>query len=201
MQADWMLQTAPPGDGGGTRESAERISRSAAHMKSLIEDLMDLAKIEAQRFVVRVEDVESRSMVEEALLTIAPLAEAKRISVSAELVDAPKLKADPGQILRVLSNLLGNAIKFTPERGKVAVRTEKVGVDLMITVADTGPGIPADHLPWVFERYWQARPANQVGAGLGLYIAKGIVAAHGGRIWAETSPSGARFTFTLPLVR
>jgi signal transduction histidine kinase len=199
MQAELMLQKAPGGGGAAAREGAERISRSAAHMKALIEDLMDLAKIEAQHFVVRLQCVDSRSIVEEALLAVVPLAEAKRISVSAELIDAPELQADPGQILRVLSNLLGNAIKFTPERGTVTVHMERSDVELMITVADTGPGIPADHLPWVFERYWQALPANQVGAGLGLYIAKGIVAAHGGRIWAETSPSGARFTFTLPL--
>jgi signal transduction histidine kinase len=160
---------------------------------------MDLAKIEAQHFVVRLQRMDSRSIVEEALLAVGPLAEAKRIGISAELIDAPEVRADAGQILRVLSNLLGNAIKFTPERGKISVHMGRSGVELMITVADTGPGIPADHLPWVFERYWQALPANQVGAGLGLYIAKGIVAAHGGRIWAETSPTGARFTFTLPL--
>ena len=200
MQAERMVRTAP-GKKDVARESAERISRSAGHMKSLIEDLMDLAKIEAQHFVVRLQGVESRSLVEEALLAVAPLAEAKRISVAAELTDAPKLEADPVQMLRVLSNLLGNAIKFTPERGRVTVHAQKSGVDLMITVADTGPGIPADQLPWVFERYWQARPASQIGTGLGLYIARGIVAAHGGRIWAETSANGARFTFTLPLAR
>jgi signal transduction histidine kinase len=100
----------------------------------------------------------------------------------------------------VLSNLLGNAIKFTPEGGNITLRAERCGDELWITVVDTGPGIAADHLPHVFERYWKARPASRVGEGLGLYIAKGIVEAHGGRIWAESS-NGARLTFTLPLTR
>jgi signal transduction histidine kinase len=199
MQADLMLQKARGED--QSRAGAEGIRRSATRTMALIDDLMDLAKIEAQRFVVGLQFVDSRAMVEEALLAASPLAQTKRIALSVELIDAPKVEADPGQIQRVLANLLGNAIKFCPEGGTVTVRAERSGVDLMITVADTGPGIPADHLPWVFERYWQARPASHVGAGLGLYIAKGIVTAHGGRIWAESSASGARLTFTLPLVK
>jgi len=181
--------------------NVERMKKSASHMKAMVENLLDLAKIEAQNFVVHPERVHSRSIVEEALSAVVPLAEAKRVSVSAEWVDAPSVDVEPQQILRVLSNLLGNALKFTPEGGTITVRTERRGDELMITVADTGPGIPADQLPWLFERYWQARPARDVGAGLGLYIAKGIVVAHGGRIWAEFSPNGARLCFTLPVSR
>ena len=169
-------------------------------MKALIDDLLDLARIEANRFVLRPRSVESGVMIEEALLAAAPLAAAKRITLASQAIDSTTLEADPEQIFRVLSNLLGNAIKFTPEGGTVTVQAERRGDELMITVSDTGPGIPADHLPHLFERYWQARPALQVGAGLGLYIAKGIVEAHGGRIWAE-SPAGARLIFTLPLAR
>ena len=170
-------------------------------MKALIDDLLDLARIEAHRFALHLQSVESRDLVEEALLAASPLAEAKRITLAVELIDAPRLEADPERIFRVLSNLLGNAIKFTPEGGTVTVRAERRGGELSITVADTGPGIAADQLPHVFERYWKAQPASQTGAGLGLYIAKGIVEAHGGRIWAESSAGGARFTFTLPLVK
>lgn len=200
MQVGLMKsETSAPGDGAALRACAERIARPAAQMKTLIDDLMDLAKIEAQRFVVRPRDVDSRSMVEEAVLTVAPLAESKQIRLSEEWIDTPRLHADRGQILRVLSNLLGNAIKFSPEGGEVTVRTERSDGNVMISVADTGPGIPADQLPWVFERYWQERPVSHAGAGLGLYIARGIVEAHGGRIWAESSPRGARLTFVLPL--
>ena len=203
MQAELMLNTARLRRGNLTPIACgvERIRRSATHMKALIEDLLDLARIEAQRFALHLQSVESRVMVEEALLAASPLAEAKRITLAAELIDSPRLEADPERILRVLSNLLGNAIKFTPEGGNITVRAERRGDELLITVVDTGPGIAADQLPHVFERYWKARPASQIGAGLGLYIAKGIVEAHGGRIWAESSTGGARLTFTLPLTR
>ena len=125
------------------------------------------------------------------------MAAAKKIRIASQ-VDSTTLEVDPEQVFRVLSNLLGNAIKFTPEGGTVTIRGERQSDQMKIAVSDTGPGIPADQLPHVFERYWQARPARQLGTGLGLYIAKGIVEAHGGRIWAE-SPGGARLIFTLPL--
>ena len=140
-------------------------------------------------------------MVEEALRIASPLAEAKRITMTAQLIDPPSMEADPERIFRVLSNLLGNAIKFSPVRWHDSVRAERSGAELSTTVVDHGPGIAADALPHVFDRYWKAQPASQVGSGLGLYIAKGIVEAHGGRIWAECSAGSTRFVFTLPLVR
>jgi light-regulated signal transduction histidine kinase (bacteriophytochrome) len=181
------------------RDGPERIRNSAAHMKALIDDLLDLAKIEANRFVLRRRSADSGVLIEESLRAASPLAAAKEIRIASQ-VDPTTLQVDPEQIFRVLSNLLGNAIKFTPEGGTITVRAERRSDELMVAVSDTGPGIPADQLPHLFERYWQARPARQLGAGLGLYIAKGIVEAHGGRIWAE-SPAGARLIFTLPLPR
>jgi light-regulated signal transduction histidine kinase (bacteriophytochrome) len=180
-------------------DAPERIRNSANHMKALIDDLLDLAKIEANRFVLRPRATESSALIEEALRAASPLAAAKKIRITSQ-VDSATLEVDPERIFRVLSNLLGNAIKFTPEGGTIAVRAERHSDQLMFAVSDTGPGIPADQLPHLFERYWQARPARQLGAGLGLYIAKGIVEAHGGRIWAE-SPAGARLVFTLPVGR
>jgi two-component system, chemotaxis family, sensor kinase Cph1 len=183
------------------RGSAERIRRSAAHMKALTDDLVDLASIEAQHFPLRRKSVQSRELVEDALQSAASLAEAKRITLAVELIDVPGLEADPERIFRVLSNLLGNAIKFTPPGGTITVRAERRDGDLSIAVADTGPGIAAEQLPHVFDRYWKAQSTSQPGSGLGLYIAKGIVEAHGGKLWAESSVVGARFTFTLPLAR
>jgi signal transduction histidine kinase len=183
------------------RLAVERIRRSGTHMQTLIDDLLDLARIETQRFGVNLQSVESRVLLDEALLAASPLAEAKRITLAEELMDSPKVEADSERIFRVLSNLLGNAIKFTPKGGNITVRAERCGDELWITVVDTGPGIAADELPHVFERYWKAQPASKSGAGLGLYIAKGIVEAHGGRIWAESSNCGARLTFTLPVTR
>jgi chemotaxis family two-component system sensor kinase Cph1 len=191
---------------GGSEESlqllrvgAERIKRSAVHMKAMIDDLLDLASIETQRFALNVQSVESRVLLDEALRAALPLTDAKRIALAVDLIDLPRLEADPERIFRVLSNLLGNAVKFTPEGGTITLRAVLRGDELLITVSDTGPGIAADQLPHVFERYWKARPESQAGAGLGLYIARGIVEAHGGRIWAESSPGGARLIFTLPL--
>jgi two-component system, chemotaxis family, sensor kinase Cph1 len=201
-----MLHLTRDGDEAGKganamRGSAERIRRSAAHMTDLIDDLLDLASIEAHRFTLHLKSVESRELVDDALLAASPLAEAKRITLATELIDTPRLEADSERVFRVLSNLLGNAIKFTPEGGTITVRAERRGDDLSIAVADTGPGIAADQLPHVFDRYWKAQSASQPGTGLGLYIANGIVEAHGGKIWAESSAGGARFTFTLPLTR
>jgi chemotaxis family two-component system sensor kinase Cph1 len=203
LQTEVMLHLTGAGDKGADvlRGSAERIRRSAAHMKALTDDLLDLASIEAHRFTLRLKSMESRELVEEALLDASPLAEAKRITLAVELIDVPRLEADPERIFRVLSNLLGNAIKFTPEGGTITIRTERRGDNLSIAVADTGPGIAADQLPHVFERYWKAQSTSQPGSGLGLYIASGIVEAHGGKIWAESSADGSRFTFILPLVR
>jgi two-component system, chemotaxis family, sensor kinase Cph1 len=204
MQAESMLKRASVGSEESLhllRVGAERIGRSATHMKALIEDLLDLARIDTQRFTLHLQSVESRVLLEEALLAALPLAESKRITLAVDLIDLPRLEADPERVFRVLSNLLGNAVKFTPEGGTITLRAASLGDELTITVIDTGPGIAADHLPHVFERYWQARPASQAGAGLGLYIASGIVEAHGGRIWAESSASGARLIFTLPLIR
>ena len=168
-------------------------------MKVLTDDLLDLARIEAHRFALHLEWTESRAMVEAAVLEATPLARTKHLTLRTEVIDAPRLSADPVQVSRVLSNLVGNAIKFSATRGAVTLRAERRDGELMITVSDTGPGIHPDHLPHLFDRYWQARRTGQAGAGLGLYIAKGIVEAHGGRIWAESSMDGAKLTFTLPL--
>jgi light-regulated signal transduction histidine kinase (bacteriophytochrome) len=204
IQAELMLKPASVGSEESLhrlRMGAERIVRSASHMKALIDDLLDLAKIETGRFTLHLQSIESRVLLDEALMVASALTEAKRITLAVDLIDLPRLEADPERIFRVLSNLLGNAVKFTPEGGTITLRAAQRGDELLIAVIDTGPGIAADHLPHVFERYWKGRPASAAGAGLGLYIAKGIVEAHGGRIWAESSAGGARLIFTLPLTR
>ena len=119
LQAEVMLNRAPCARRAHTvlRAGAERIRRSATHMKALIDDLLDLARIEAQRFALHLQPWRAGAMVEEALLVASPLAEAKRITLAVELIDSPSLEADPERIFRVLSNLIGNAIKFTPEGG------------------------------------------------------------------------------------
>jgi chemotaxis family two-component system sensor kinase Cph1 len=143
--------------------------------------------------------VESRDLLENAVTHARPLADAKHISLVLDLNDAPKINADPRRISQVFSNLLGNAIKFTPEHGTVTVRARLSGEALSVTITDTGPGIPPEDLAQIFDRYRRSRASAGGGTGLGLYIARGIVTAHGGRMWAESSPHGATFAFTLPL--
>jgi signal transduction histidine kinase len=181
------------------RESVKLIRRSTVRMKALIEDLLELEKLGATSFPLDVQSVESRDLLEDAVTDAQPLADAKHISLVLDLSDPPKIDADPHRISQVLSNLLGNAIKFTPEGGTVTLCARPRDGVLSVTIADTGRGIAPDDLAHIFDRYWRPKGSEGEGTGLGLYIARGIVEAHGGRVWAESSPQGATFHFTLPL--
>ncbi len=181
------------------RQSVERIRRSTTRMKALIQDLLELARIEAKTFPLEIRPVESRDLLEDAVTDAQPLADAKHISLVLDLHDPPKIDADPHRISQVLSNLLSNAIKFTPEDGTVTLRAWPRDGALAVAIADTGRGIAQEDLTHVFDRFWRPQGSKGEGTGLGLYIARGVVEAHGGRVWAESSPQGATFTFTLPL--
>ncbi len=177
----------------------DRIDRAATQMAVLITDLLDLAKIEAGRFQVRPAVCESKALIAEGLAQHAGAAEQRSIRFEVEGEDVPVL-ADRDRIFQVLGNLLNNAIRYTPVGGAVYVVTRAADGFARISVRDAGPGIAANALAHVFERYWQA-PAvrSRQGSGLGLYIAKGLVEAHGGRIWVETVPGkGTTFYFTIP---
>lgn len=178
----------------------ERIQRSVTRMDALIHDLLDLAKIEAGRFVLQRHVEPVHEMLEEALLILSPLADAKGVVLREEVKPGVKVLADRERVYQVLSNLVGNAIKFTPAGGRVVLRADADSGQALFAVTDTGPGLAPEQLPQVFNRYWQASKAGREGSGLGLYIAKGIVEAHGGKIWAERADEGgSAFKFTLPL--
>jgi signal transduction histidine kinase len=188
-------------DAARLRQSAERIGRAVARMSALIRDLLDLAKIEAGRFEVHAQPEHIRDVIQETVSLMRSLAESKQITIADDLESAI-VAVDHERIFQVLSNLIGNAIKFTPEGGTITLHAERSGAELVITVADTGPGIAPDEIDFVFDRYWQAQRTGKAGAGLGLYIARGVVEAHGGRMWVESPPgAGARFHFTLPIVQ
>jgi signal transduction histidine kinase len=203
MQAAILQKAVASGNEEFSRRiqtSSDHIQRAVRHMNTLIRDLLDLAKLEAGRFTLQCSRCQMNELVEESLLILRPLAEAKRITLTADL-HADAVHADRDRIFQVLSNLVGNAIKFTPLNGGISVRAETVDTETRVTVSDTGPGIPAEQLANIFDRYWQARRSDQEGSGLGLFIAKGIVEAHGGRIWTEAHPGrGATFVFILPRV-
>jgi len=177
------------------------IQRAANQMNLMIDDLLDMSKIEAGTFSVERRRATVAELLKEAGELLEPLAAERRLQLHFSApADMPAVWVDTRQIARVFSNLVGNAIKFTPEAGAITVSARRQEDEVVFEVNDTGPGIPPEKLSHVFDRFWQARDGDHRGAGLGLAIAKGIVEAHGGRIWADSEPDdGATFSFTVPL--
>jgi signal transduction histidine kinase len=180
---------------------AQHIQRSGARMNRLIGDLVDVASIEAGVLAVAREPGDPTHVIAEAVAAFEPQAAAKGVALSAEATPLPSLVIfDAARLLQVLTNLLSNAIKFTPAKGNVIVRAERVGDEVVIAVSDTGVGIPDDQLEAVFGRFVQVTKNDQRGVGLGLYISRSIVQAHGGRIWAESKiGEGSTFRVALPI--
>lgn len=189
--------------GQRTRKDAESIQRFTARMNRLIGDLLDVASIEAGRLSVEPRPEDAIRLVRETVEAFQPAASAKGLSLESDVAqDSLLAHFDHERILQVLANLLSNAIKFTPEGGRVSIRVEPVGEEVRFSVADTGQGIAGDTLGRIFERFWQVHEGDKRGLGLGLYISRCIVEAHGGRIWAESQPgAGSTFFFTLPGAR
>ncbi len=181
-------------------KQAGRIQAAAERMSRLISDLLDWGRIEAGGLPLEPSVLGAGVLVSEALESVRPLAEERRLQVVAELPEESlRVHCDRTRVLQVLGNLLGNALKFTPEGGRLTVGARPRGHEVCFQVEDTGQGIPPEQLAYVFDRYWQAKDATSRGTGLGLAIAKGIVEAHGGRIWAESRLGlGSTFRFTLP---
>ena len=180
----------------------DMIQRAIQRMNRLIEDLMDVVKLEGgQRLSLAPVTVELPPLLGEICESFQAQAQPRNQTVTCDCDPAvPQILADRDRVLQVLSNLLGNALKFTPEGGRVGVQARRVEVEVWVSVQDSGPGIAPDDIPRLFDPYWQARRTARLGAGLGLTISKGIVEAHGGRIWVESRPgAGTTFTFALPI--
>ena len=181
------------------RDNLALIRTAANQMETLISDLLDVTRLEAGQLAVHLERAPANALVKSVIATLRPLAAERRIDLRTSLgKNLGDVLADEARIQQVLSNLIGNALKFTPPGGRVTVLTRAREDRLEFCVEDTGPGIPADQLPHIFKRYWQSRRTERHGAGLGLPIAKGIVTAHGGTIHAESEGGrGTRLYFTL----
>jgi signal transduction histidine kinase len=194
------IRTVATGLGRAAPELAprvERIDRAVTRMDDLIRDLVDMTRIEHGELVVSPGIELVGSMLDEAVELHAPSARAQGITLSIEgSTPAAAVACDRGRIMQVLSNLVGNALKFTPSGGQVRIGYEERDHVARFEVADTGPGIRAGDVERVFDPYWRG---DNRGTGLGLFIARTIVEAHGGRLGVESSPGeGARFWFTLP---
>ena len=182
------------------RQLAGITGRATQQMSRLVTDLLDTARMQAGRLTLDVADVALGALVEQAVENMRPLAEDRGIHLAVQLTGAELLvHADAARVQQALGNLLGNALKFTERGGRVTLRAHPGDGCVVFAVEDTGPGISADRLPRLFEQFWQARVGDRRGVGLGLSIAKGIVDAHGGRIWVESTPGqGTTFWFTIP---
>ncbi|AUX40675.1 uncharacterized protein SOCE26_020760 [Sorangium cellulosum] len=187
-------------DGSEPALAVKRVRRYAARMSRLINDLVDVVSIESGKLASTMDRGDALALLVETVETFRPVASEKEIAVELEVAER-SLPADfdPERILQVLSNLMMNSIKFTPPGGKIRVRGERAGGELRVSVSDTGPGVPSDMLEIVFERFWQIGKKDRRGLGLGLYICKNIIEAHGGRIWVESRMGeGSTFSFTIP---
>lgn len=186
---------------GNPQEIAAGVERSARQMSRLIEDLLDAVKIEKGRFRIEPAPHDLAPILEDALQGVRGAAQAKGIRLGLRMPEGGHVvRCDRVRIAQVLSNLLGNAVKFSPEGAAVEVELHADTDGVRIAVRDCGPGIPEEELPRIFGRYWQAKGTAHHGTGLGLFISKSIVEAHGGCIEVVSS-AGAGSTFTVVLPR
>lgn len=201
MNAEMLRELLPPRSGAHQRAALEAIEKAASRMHRLVEDLLEVSRFEQGAPALCREPVAITVVFDEAERLLRPLAAARAIELTFERAgDVGAAHADCARVVQVLSNLVGNALKFTPEGGRVSVRARSSGADVVVRVADTGPGIPPHEVPHLFQPFWQGRPGDARGVGLGLVIARTLVHAHGGRLWLEaTTPEGSEFAFTLPV--
>jgi signal transduction histidine kinase len=178
----------------------EVIRRSANTMNVLISDLLDVASIELGNLSIHREQLVIEDVLEHTVETFDRRAHARGITLERDVAPAlPVVSGDRGRLAQVLSNLLANALKFTPEGGRIRLRATPADGAVQISVENSGTGIAPENLPHVFDRFWRAERSGRSGAGLGLAIARGIVEAHGGRIWVDSTPGETTtFHFTVP---
>ena len=199
MAVSLMLESTPP-ERVQERRQVEIVRRAADRMNRMIQDLLDVKRMESGRLAIDVKAESPVSLINDTIDMLRPIASGSTIRLEANVEEGlPQVLADSARIQQVLSNLVGNAVKFTPRNGRVSITAEPAEGEVRFGVIDTGPGIPAEQLPHIFGRFWQAQPSDRRGIGLGLAIAKGIVEAHKGKIWVESHVGlGSTFYFTLP---
>lgn len=202
LATDLLLERAARADlpdADGVRQ-LEMIRRASEQMERLIGDLLDLAKVQSARMTVELDDHGADHIVREARDAHEALAAAAGVRLETDVAPGLRVRCDRQRVMQLLANLLDNAIKFSRRGDLIRIGVSIENRDVLFRVIDQGPGIHPEDLPQIFDPYWSMARRGKTGSGLGLAIAKGIVDAHGGRIWAESAPgAGATFAFTLPL--
>lgn len=199
--ANIILACAVLDSGDQDRKSRELISRAAQRMNRLIEDLLDVSLVEAGQLKLERQRIVVKDLVSEAVEMQALRASSSQIDLRLAVADVSDVLGDRHRLLQVFENLIGNALKFTQPGGHITVGAVPKDHEVVFSVADSGCGIAPQDLTHIFDRFWQATTrTRRLGAGLGLPITKGVVEAHGGRIWAESQfGRGSTFFFTLPV--
>jgi len=177
------------------------IFRSVDKMEKMVSDLLDHTKLEAGKLLLEPTDCELARLTKEVIEQFRPIAHSRNIKLTSEIIEDGKIiHCDQGRVEQVLSNIIGNALKFTPKGGEIHVAMSFKEDDVVISIQDSGHGMSKDQLEHVFDRYWQAQETSKHGTGLGLAIAKIVVETHHGKIWAESElGKGSTFHFSLPL--
>ena len=188
-------------DPARTKKAADSIVRAVERLSRLVDDLLDLAKLEeGQLLSINRNDHDIVQLILSVSDLLEPLASSGELTLAAEVSDPIHAMCDCDRVEQVLANLIGNAIKFTPAGGTIRLAARRTADEIIVSVSDTGTGIPEEQVPHLFERYWQAVPQRRQGVGLGLSIVKAIVDSHGGRVWVQTvAGTGSTFYFTLPV--
>ena len=177
------------------------MERSLQRMNHLINDLLSISKLESGTVGLELKEHSAVDLLRDAMQLLMPIAieQSVKLEIEPNPPEGCSVCCDRERLLQVLSNLVGNAVKFTGREGRVWLGVAPEAREIRFSVSDTGPGIAREHLNFVFDRYWQARQTQRLGTGLGLSIAKGIVEAHGGRIWVESElGKGSVLQFTIP---
>ncbi|MGB3127599.1 MAG: ATP-binding protein [Pseudomonas sp.] len=201
MQCGMMRKMVPADDTKATHRlntAIQTMQTATSRMNTLLEDLIDISRIEAGRYQVTLQPLEVAATLDQLGLMWHPLAAAKGVNLTWRSEPGLRVLADPERLFQVFSNLLGNALKFTDLGGTIEVIAQAANEEVLFRVCDNGSGIGAAQLPFIFERYWTSRESNPTGTGLGLYISHGIIEAHGGTLWAESvEGQGSVFSFRI----
>ena len=183
-----------------TQQTYQQIHAEADRLNRLVDDLQELSRVEARAYELEIRPLDVSSLVRTVTKRLAPRFESKRISLDLDLAaDLPPVLADEDRTVQILTNLTGNALQYTPENGKVTISAKRINDEVQISVRDTGIGIPPQQLPHIFDRFYRVDKSRSRqpggGSGIGLTIARALVEAQGGRVWAASAGDGQGSTF------